>query len=117
MVSATVRVEAGLLVIDPKGAASKFAALRNRLEIPLSCVKAVSTADAKVKGLKLAGTALPPHYAGQFYDFKEGRIFYALSDRAKCVTIRLAEFKYSEIVVQVDYKEGVADIIRKAAHV
>jgi hypothetical protein len=112
-----VRVEGGLLVIEPKGAMSKFAALKSRLEIPLSCIKAVGTANAQLKGLKLAGTALPPHYAGQFYDFKEGRIFYALSDRDKCVTIKLEGFKYGKVVVQVDDKERTAERIRKAAHV
>jgi hypothetical protein len=117
MVSATVRVEGDLLVTEPKGRASKLAALKNRLKVPLPCVKAVSTATARVKGLKLAGTALSPHYAGQFYDFKDGRIFYALSDRAKCITLRLAGFKYGEIVVQVDDKEDAAKMIRKAAHV
>ena len=81
MVSATVRIESDLLVVEPKGTLSKVAALRARLEIPLSCVRDVSTGRAELLGLRMAGTALPPHYAGHFYNFKEGKIFYALSNR------------------------------------
>jgi hypothetical protein len=115
MVSATVRIEGSSLVIEPRGAVSKFAALRGRLEIPLSCVRAVSTDRAEVKGLRIAGTALPPHYAGHFYDFKEGKIFYALSNKDRCVTIILAGFSYSRVVVEVDDKEQTAAMIRRAA--
>lgn len=114
MVSATVRIEGDLLVVEPKGTISKFAALKSRLAIPLSCVKDVSTDRAQVKGLKMAGTALPPHYAGIFYDFKEGKIFYALGNRDRCVTIRLQGFNYSEVVVQVEDKDQTAAMIRRA---
>ncbi|AIC14965.1 hypothetical protein [Nitrososphaera viennensis] len=55
-----------------------------------------------------------PHYAGHFYDFKTGRIFYALSDRDRCITLKLEGATYDEIVVQVDDKEKVAEMVRKA---
>jgi hypothetical protein len=114
LVSATVRVEGGMLVIEPAGRLSKFASLARKVEVQLACVKEVSVERAEIKGWKTAGTALPPHYAGNFYDFKIGRIFYALSDRDKCVTFRLEGAKYSEIIVQVDDKERVAEMVRKA---
>lgn len=60
------------------------------------------------------GTALPPHFAGRFYSFGTGLIFLALSDRQKCVTIRLHDFIYREVVVQVDGKEKVAEAIKRA---
>ncbi|MEO9363332.1 MAG: PH domain-containing protein [Nitrososphaera sp.] len=114
MVSVTVRVEGDTLVIEPVGRLSKFASLARKLEVPLVCVKEVSTERAEIKGWKTAGMALPPHYAGNFYDFKTGKIFYALSDRDRCVTFRLEGAKYSEIVVQVDDKEKAAEMVKEA---
>lgn len=116
MVSVTARIEGSLLVIEPKGKWSKFASLRRKVIVPVQAITSVSTARAKIKGLKLAGTNLSPHFAGEFYDFKDGRIFYTLSNTDKCVTLKLRGFKYSEVVVQVDDKEKVAETIRKALH-
>ncbi|AIF84376.1 hypothetical protein NTE_02323 [Candidatus Nitrososphaera evergladensis SR1] len=114
MVSVTVRVEEDMLVIEPAGRLSKFASLARNVEVPLACIKEVSIERAEIKGLKTGGTALPPHFAGRFYDFKTGRIFYALSDRDKCVTLRLEGAKYDEIIVQVDDKERVAEMVKRA---
>ena len=116
MVSVTARIEGSSLVIEPKGKWSKFASLRRKVTVPVQAITSVSTARAKIKGLKLAGTNLSPHFAGEFYDFKDGRIFYTLSNTDKCVTLKLHGFKYSEVVVQVDDKEKVAETIRKALH-
>lgn len=101
-------------MIEPDGRLSKFASLARKIEVPLACVKEVSAESAKIRGWKTGGTALPPHYAGRFYDFKVGRIFYALSDRDRCVTLRLEGARYDEIVVQVEDKERVAEMVRKA---
>lgn len=117
MVSAIVSVKGDMLVIEPKGLLSEFASLARKVEVPLACIKDVSTERAETRGLKIAGTALPPHYAGRFYDFAtRKKIFYALSDRDWCVTFRLEGAKYDEIVVQVDEdKERVAETVKKLA--
>ena len=116
MVSTTAKIEGGSLVIEPKGKWSKFASLRRKVTVPLRAITSVSTARAKIKELKLAGTNLSPHFAGEFYDFKDGRIFYMLSNTDRCVTLKVHGFKYSEVVVQVDDKEAVAGMIRKSLH-
>lgn len=118
LVSVTVHVAKDSLVIEPKGGISKFAALKRRMRIPIACVKSVDTAlvpRSKIyRSVRVGGTALPPHFAGRFYSFGTGLIFLALSDRQKCVTIRLHDFIYREVVVQVDGKEKVAETIKRA---
>lgn len=118
MVSVVVHISKDSLVIEPKGRISKFAALKIRMKIPLACVKSVSTAPVPrpkiYRSVRVGGTALPPHFAGRFYSFGTGLIFLALSDRQKCVTLRLHDFVYREVVVQVDDKEKVAEEIRNA---
>lgn len=120
MVSVTVHVAKDSLVVEPKGGISKFAALKIRMRIPLSCVKSVSTTlvpRSKIyRSVRVGGTALPPHFAGRFYSFGTGLIFLALSDRQKCVTLRLHDFIYREVVVQVDDKEKVAVAIKGALY-
>ncbi|HVX03115.1 MAG TPA: PH domain-containing protein [Nitrososphaera sp.] len=117
MVSAIVGIEGNnVLVIEPRGRLSKFLTLAKRVKVPLACIKDVSTKRAEIRGIRIAGTALPPHYAGRFYDFRTGKkIFYALSDRYKCVTFSLEGAEYDEIVVQVndDDKERVAEMVKK----
>ncbi len=115
MVSVNARIEEDSLVIEPEGKVSKFASLKRRMEIPLSSIRSVSTEKVKdIKGTRIGGTAIPPHFAGHFYDFTNGRIFYALSDREKCVTIETDGFTYQKVVVQVEDKEQTAGMIRQA---
>lgn len=120
MVSVTVHIAKDSLVIEPKGRITKFAALKRKLRIPLSCVTSVSTAlvpRSKIyRSIRVGGTALPPHFAGRFYSFGTGLIFLALSDRQKCVTVRLHDYIYREVVVQVDDKEKVAEAIKGALY-
>lgn len=118
MVSVIVHVAKDNLLIEPKGVMSKFAAIKRKMSIPLACIKSVDTAlvpRPKIyRSIRVGGTALPPHFAGRFYSFGTGLIFLALSDRQKCVTIRLSDFIYREVVVQVDDKEKVAGTIKDA---
>jgi hypothetical protein len=114
MVSVIATIEDSSLVIEPKGIWSKLASLMRKVTIPLRAITSVSTASAKIKGWKLAGTDFSPHIAGLFYDFRDGRIFYTQSNTDKCVTLKLHGFKYSEVVVQVEDKEKIAEMIRKA---
>lgn len=115
LLSVLVFAEGRFLVIEPKGRLAKFASLKQRLRIPISSIVQVSTDKVpKIKGIRLGGTALPPHYAGHFYSIDDGKIFYVLSNRDKCITIKTKDFQYSEIVVQVDDKERTAELIRKS---
>ncbi len=118
MVSVTVHVSKDSLVIEPKGGVAKFAALKRKMRIPLSCVRSVSTAIVPrasiYRSIRVGGTAIPPHFAGRFYRFGHGLVFLALGDRQKCVTIKLHDFTYREVIVQVDDKEKVAEMIKSA---
>lgn len=118
MVSVTIHLAKDSLVIEPKGGVAKFAALKRKMRIPLSCVRSVSTAVVPrasiYRSVRVGGTAIPPHFAGRFYRFGHGLVFLALSDRQKCVTIKLHDYIYREVIVQVDGKEKVAQMIEGA---
>lgn len=114
MVSVTATIEGSSLVIEPRGMWSKLASLRRKVTVPLRAITSVSTASVRIKGWKLAGTDFSPHFAGVFYDFQDGKIFYTLSNADKCITLKLYGFKYSEVVVQVEDKEQTAGMIRQA---
>jgi hypothetical protein len=118
MVSVTVHVAGGSLVIEPRGGVSKVAALKRKMRIPLSCVMSVSTAVVPrasiYRSIRVGGSAFPSHFAGRFYRFGHGLLFLALSDRQKCVTLKLHDFTYREVIVQIDDKEKTADMIKYA---
>lgn len=118
MVSVMVHLSKDGVVIEPKGNVSKFAALKRRMKIPLSSIISVSIAPVPrsriYRSVRVGGTALPPHFAGRFYSFGHGLTFLALSDRGKCVTFKLHDYLYREVIVQVDHKEKVAEMIERA---
>lgn len=58
------------------------------------------------------GTQFPPYYAGRFYQIGRGRKFFLFSNKNNCITLRMKDFRYKEIVVEVSHKEKVAKMIR-----
>jgi hypothetical protein len=115
VVSVEARVEGGSIVLEPRGRRSKLASLRRRVVIPLKTIERVSTPNVTaIEGLKIAGTDFHPHYGGIFYDSKKGKIFYALSNRDKCITLTLEGSGYSKVIVEVSDKEETAKMIRTA---
>lgn len=69
-----------------------------------------------VKPLWLAvkiGTHMPPiFWAGTFWT-REGKTFYYVGNRSKCITLKLKDHEYSKVVLEVDDKEGIAYNLRK----
>jgi len=94
--------------------AQKFLALKRCVRIPLKNIESIST--EKVKPLWLArriGTHMPRIFmAGTFWT-REGKIFYYVRNRSKCITLRLKNHEYSKVVFEVDHKEDVANELRK----
>jgi len=110
-----VKVEIGKdhVVFKLEGA-QKFLALKNSVRIPLKNIESVSSET--VKPLWLAariGTHMPGVFmAGTFWT-GEGKTFYYVRNRSKCVTLKLKDHGYSKVVFEVDDKESVTRDLRK----
>ena len=96
--------------------AQKFLAMKGRVNIPFRKIQSISTETAKPWPwiAHRIGTHLPRVFmAGTFWT-KEGKIFYYVRNRSKCITLTLREHDYSKVVFEVDYKERVARALREA---
>ena len=117
MPKADVKITNGSLVISMTNIKDKFASLTTSLEIPLSKVCDVTTEPVKIdnwRTVKMFATQLPSYYAGRFYHIGRGRKFFLFSNKNNCITLRMKDFRYKEIIVEVAHKEQVAEMIRNA---
>ena len=111
-----VQVEIGKKeVVFRLEAAQKFLAVKNSVRIPFTKIAGVST--EKVKPLWLAvrmGTHLPGLFmAGTFWT-RQGKTFYYVRDRSKCITLNLQNHQYKKVVFQVKNKQSVAFRLKEA---
>ena len=112
-----MKIRDGSLMISMINLRDKFASLTTSLEIPLSKVYDVTTEPVKVdnwRTVKIFATQFPSYYAGQFYHIGRGRKFFLFSNKNSCITLRMRDFMYKEIIVEVSHNEQVAEMIRKA---
>ena len=113
----TVEVTGGKLVVNVEGL-DKLWALKSRLEVPLEHVLGAEV-DTEVargwwKGIKAPGTHVPGVItAGTFY--QEGdRVFWDVHEPEEALVIRLADERYSRLVIEVEDPAGTAAAIRRA---
>ena len=94
--------------------AQKYLALKRSLRIPLKNIESVSTETVNPPWLaSRIGTHLPPvFWAGSFWT-RNGKIFYYVRDRSKCITLKLRDHDYSKVVVEVEDKESTARELSK----
>ena len=93
----------------------RFLALKSTVKIPLTNIDEVSFDTASTPGASLGkvGSRVPPlFWAGTFWT-TTGKKFYYIRDRSKCVTLKLKNHEYAEVVVEVDDKQTIAEKIRK----
>ncbi len=112
-----MKIRGGSLVISMTNIKDKIASLTTSLEIPLSKIYDVTTEPVKIdnwRTVKMFGTQFPSYYAGRFYQIGRGRKFFLFSNKNNCITLRMRDFRYKEIVVEVYHKEKVAKMIRNA---
>lgn len=103
------------LVVSLTAAKDKIASLTARIEIPLSKINAVSTEPVTIdewRTVKVFATRLPSYFAGRFYVIGKGKKFFLFGNRNKCITLKLKNFKYKEVIVEVEDKEAIATMIR-----
>ena len=93
----------------------KFLSLKNKLRIPISLVKSVSTSPVKwLIFTPKVGTNVPGVImAGTFFR-REGTTFYYARDLQKCITLSLKHHKFSKVIIQVEDKKDAAIRIRRA---
>jgi hypothetical protein len=93
-------------------------AMRSRLEVPLSSVRAVrldpTVARGLWKGVSAPGTHIPGLIiAGTFYQ-DDKRIFWDVHDPARSVVIDLVGQRYDRIIVEVRDPETVVKMLADA---
>jgi hypothetical protein len=111
-----VKVEIGKKeVVFKLEGAQKFLAVKSSVRIPFKKIAGVSTEKAKPLWLAgRVGTHLPGVFmAGTFWT-RQGKTFYYVKDRSKCVTLNLKNHQYKKVVFQVKNKEFVALRLKEA---
>lgn len=86
----------------------KFLAMKRTLNIPFGSIERVST--EKVKLLWYArrlGTHVPKIFMAGTFWIEEGKSFWYVKNRSKCITLRLRNHEYSKVVIEVDDKENI----------
>ncbi|MFQ6010966.1 MAG: hypothetical protein ACE5KG_02215 [Nitrososphaerales archaeon] len=106
-----VRVERDAVVFELRRM-QKFYAMKGNLRIPFKSIKRISTDEVKLLGLaRRLGTNVPKIFnAGTFWT-KEGKSFWYVRNRSKCITLELMEHEYWKVVIEVDDKVETAGMI------
>jgi Bacterial PH domain len=104
------------LVLTLKGFFGVILPFTNKITIPYSTIIQVVSDPVKIdktKTIKFVGVSMGNRNIGIFYVIGKGKVFYAFYRKNKCITLRLKNFKYKDIVVEVeDKKKAVEDISR-----
>jgi hypothetical protein len=90
----------------------------SKIKIPYSTIDQVLTTEVKIdktKTIKFVGISTANRNIGIFYVVGKGKVLYAFYRKNRCITLKLNdEFKYKEVIVEVENKQIIADeIIRR----
>ena len=100
------------LSLSLKGFFGVILPFTNKLKIPYSEINEVLTDTVKIdktKTIKFIGVSMGNRNIGIFYVIGKGKVFYAFYRKNKCITLKLKNnFKYKEVIVEVEDKERVA---------
>jgi hypothetical protein len=110
-----IRDEDSTLIVSVTNIRDKIASLTTRIELPLSKIESVSTEPPKIdrwRTVKTFATVVPSYYAGRFYEIGKGKEFFLFSNKNRCITLNLKNFKFRRVIVEVSNKQAVADMIR-----
>ena len=116
MQSVDVIVNADDLVIIIKGLFGKMISLCDRISIPVEYIESISDGIRiePSKTIKVMGTHFGSLYAGTFYVFGKGKVFYYFKNKKTCVTVCLkSDYKrFKELILQVNDKEKTLNDIQ-----
>jgi PH (Pleckstrin Homology) domain-containing protein len=114
LTAADLLIKDGTLVVSLTSTKDKIFSLTTRVEIPLSKIDSVSTDPVEIdewRTVKVAGARWPSYFAGRFYVFGKGKKFFLFGNRNRCITLKLKNFKYKEVIIEVEDKEATASRI------
>jgi hypothetical protein len=105
------------LTLSLKGFFGVILPFTNKIKIPYSAINEVLIDTVKIdktKTIKFIGVSMGNRNIGIFYVVGKGKVFYAFYRKNKCITLKLRNnYKYKEVIVEVEDKERVArDIIK-----
>ena len=96
-------------------------ALKSSVRIPFRNIASVSTEQVKTPWLGggwhlfgYFGTNLPSVITAGTFWTRQGKAFYYVRDRSKCVTLNLKNHQYKKVVFQVENKKSVALRLKEA---
>jgi hypothetical protein len=110
-----VRVEIGKKDVVFRLGAARFAPWGRDVRIPFRNIASVST--EKVKPLWLAvrmGAHVPGIFMAGIFWTRQGKTFYYVRDKSRCITLNLKNHEYKKVVVQVENKKSVASRLKEA---
>ena len=99
------------LTLTLKGFFGVILPFTNKIKIPYSAINQVLIDTVKIdktKTIKFIGISMGNRNIGIFYVIGKGKVFYAFYRKNKCITLKLNNFKYKEVIVEVEDKEGIA---------
>ena len=100
------------LTLTLKGFFGVILPFTNKIKIPYSAINQVLIDTVKIdktKTIKFIGVSMGNRNIGIFYVVGKGKVFYAFHRKNKCITLKLKNnFKYKEVIVEVEDKERVA---------
>ena len=100
------------LSLSLKGFFGVILPFTNKIKIPYSAINEVLTDTVKIdktKTIKFIGVSMGNRNIRIFYVIGKGKVFYAFYRKNKCITLKLKNnFKYKEVIVEVEDKERVA---------
>lgn len=110
-----IRDDDNTLIVSMTNTKDKVASLTTRVEIPMSKIETVSTEPVKIdewRTVKVFAARWTSYFAGRFYVIGKGKKFFLFSNRNRCITLTLRNFKYKEVIIEVADKEATASMIR-----
>lgn len=109
------QIDKDYLTLTLKGFFGVILPFTNKIKIPYSAINEVLTEPVKLdktKTIKFIGISIGNKNIGIFYVVGKGKVFYAFYRKNKCITFKLKnDFKYKEVIVEVEDKERVAQNI------
>src|SRR6187431_2103754 len=102
----------GYMILTLKGFFGVILPFTNKIKIPYSSIHQVLTENVrldKTRTIKFVGISFANRNIGIFYVVGKGKVFYAFYRKNRCITLKLKdEFKYKEIIVEVENKQRIA---------
>ncbi len=111
-----ISVKEDNLIIVVKGLWTKILSLSDSIIIPLEKIANINDVIEidRYKTVKIMGTRWRSLYAGTFYVFGKGKVFYLFKNKDKCIRIitKNSYRKYRELILQLESRDYFLNYIQ-----